>query len=142
MYRYKVLKTGYIQSILREPDGKHDPILSPVKLPKASWYEEMEPLPDAESQIEAEEEIPERDVEKRQTIIEDELYQLDPDEESHWTKQGIPDLRTLSEKCGFRVSREDLPEYDQEEARRRKKVEGDLGTMTNNPGKDDLKVLS
>ena len=46
MPKYKVLEKGFYGGILREPGGRHDPVVTSKAIPKAkmpSWLEEIKP---------------------------------------------------------------------------------------------------
>lgn len=146
MFRYKVLKPGFIQKIYREPGGRHDPIVSDVELEPADWYELITgdaPAPSEEAPAgEALSEVaPKADELKRAEIIKDVLNGLDPEDDAHWRKDGEVDLRGLTEKVGSMVKREEVGGFNREEARRLKKIKDDLGTNVESPNHGDIKVL-
>lgn len=67
---------------------------------------------------------------------------LNPDDDAHWTKSGLPDLNVLSEAVGFRVSRKNLEDLDPALTRETEKLRrAEMASDNEAPDEDDPFVL-
>lgn len=60
------------------------------------------------------------DAESEALTLEDALKRLDPDDDAHWTKTGLPDCNVLKELTGTAVTRQEVndvaPDFNREQA--------------------------
>lgn len=86
--------------------------------------DEQSPLPAPDGGAKTSPAAPESTNEDTAVTLEDAIKSLDPEDDAHWTKSGLPDLNVLKEKTGEAVRRNDVedvaPDFTREVARENK----------------------